>query len=128
MVTTMFNEHIIIGHLGRDPKITEKVTFFSVATTVNRKVDGQWEQYTQWHDVSAFGYAADAAAKLVKGDLVFVKGPHETRKYKDKSGDEKTAHGIRAEIIKVLSAKAAKQAADETTVDDYSTDQNGDPF
>lgn len=105
----------VIGRVGHDPEIKENMTSFSVCSSEAYKdKDGNWQEKTQWHNVAAWGYLATKAAKVERGQTVYVKGPFETRKYQTKSGEEKTAFGIKAERIEFFSPKRASDAAANT--------------
>ena len=77
---TNLNRITLLGNLGREPKSAstqtgKQVTRFSVATNKRYKDEkDQWQQKTQWHACVVFGPAADYAAKLPSGALVFVEG------------------------------------------------------
>lgn len=74
----------IMGHIGSDPQFatlpngTPK-TIISIAT--NTGVGDR--QRTQWHNAIFWGKAAEAAAKLKKGDALYVTGVLEYRKWAD---------------------------------------------
>jgi len=74
------NRVIIVGNLGKDPEIRYTpsglaVAKFSLATTENRKSGDQWEEVTEWHNVTLFGKSAEAAQNyLAKGRQVYIEG------------------------------------------------------
>lgn len=74
----------IMGHIGSDPVLaalpngTPKTTI-SIAT--NTGIGDR--QRTQWHQAIFWGKAAEAAAKLKKGDALYVTGVLEYRKWTD---------------------------------------------
>lgn len=74
----------IMGHIGSDPQFatlpngTQKATV-SIATNIGI---GD-RQRTQWHNAIFWGKAAEAAAKLKKGDGLYVTGVLEYRKWTD---------------------------------------------
>jgi single-strand DNA-binding protein len=90
------NKHLLIGHLGRDPKITGdgKVATFSLATSRRwtDKATGEARETTAWHNVVIFAEPLiDVARKfLKKGSCVFVEGEVLSRKYKAADGSERT--------------------------------------
>lgn len=85
------NKAIILGHLGRDPELKTSqsgtaVCRFSLATT--EKWNG--EEKTEWHNLVAFGKTAEVVAKyLAKGSQVYIEGRIQTRKWTDKSGNDR---------------------------------------
>ena len=92
------NKCIIIGNVGRDPEVKTmqnggKVVNMSVATSENwkDKSSGERKEKTEWHRVVIFNeHLADIAEKYVrKGSKVYVEGAIQTRKWTDRSGQEK---------------------------------------
>ena len=72
---------IILGSLGKDPEIRYTTTgtavaSFSVATSDKFKNrSGEWEEKTEWHNVTLWGRLAEIAGEyLAKGKQVFIHG------------------------------------------------------
>ena len=71
------NKVMIIGNLGNDPDIRttpsgDKVANLSIATTDSYKdKSGNWQDTTEWHRVSMWGYLAETAQKFLKKGSVF---------------------------------------------------------
>jgi single-strand DNA-binding protein len=106
----MINKVILIGNLGANPEIKVFTNFtvvnFSVATTENYKdKDGEWQNNTEWHKVSAFGFAAKSAEKLCKGDQVYIEGSLKTDKWQDKDGNTRYSTGVKANLVRKLGKK-----------------------
>ena len=66
------NKVILIGNVGKDPECeTQSPTFrvakFSVATKKSwkDKATQEWKDKTQWHNVQAYNYVADAVQKNI---------------------------------------------------------------
>jgi single-strand DNA-binding protein len=87
------NKAIVIGNLGRDPKVRalpsgQSVANLSVATKArftDRK--GERQERTEWHRIVAFGKLADNCQRLLsKGRQVYVEGRLQTRQYQAKDG------------------------------------------
>lgn len=87
-----------VNILGRIGKIETKampngksVTNFSVATTEKYKDQaGQTIEDTEWHNCVSFGSQADVIAQwFQKGSEIFVNGKLKTRKWQDKSGQDR---------------------------------------
>lgn len=83
------NKVILIGNLGRDPKISYSqqglaVANFPIATSeqwTDKNTGGRQEK-TEWHKVVAFGKPAETIAKyLSKGRQVYIEGRLQTRSY-----------------------------------------------
>jgi single-strand DNA-binding protein len=93
----MWNEAIVIGHLGKDPEIRTTqsgttIASMSVATTDRwtDKNSGEKKEKTEWHRVSVFGKLAEVAERFCqKGTLVAIRGAIRTRKWTDQSGADK---------------------------------------
>jgi single-strand DNA-binding protein len=99
------NRVIILGRIGKDPEIRQispetSVASFSVATTFRKsKVD----EDTEWHRIVAWDRLADVVGKYAKkGDLIYVEGRLRTRKWTDKSGNDRDVTEIVAERIQLI--------------------------
>ncbi len=111
----MINKVILIGNLGRDPEVRTlesgtKIARFSVATNENyRDKNGEWQQSTEWHNVSAWTYLAERAEKsLKKGSLVYVEGKLTHRKYTDKDNVERMISEVRAIVLRSLEPRGGE--------------------
>ena len=92
------NKVILIGNLGRDPEVRfaqngNKIVNMSIATSESwkDKQTGERQEKTEWHRVVIFNdRLGDVAEKyLKKGSKVYLEGQLRTRKWTDKSGQEK---------------------------------------
>ena len=100
------NLSIVLGRIGQDPTVSElpsgQVVNFTVATNEkwNDKVSGERKERTEWHNVVVWNQTAEWAAKnLKKGDIVYVEGPMQTRKFEDKNGQQKSITEIKARSV-----------------------------
>lgn len=88
------NKAQLIGVLGRDAETSFTtsnlaITKFSIATTHSRKTkDGNWENLTTWHNVTAFGLNDFTKDQLKKGAKVYVEGRIDHQSY-EKDGQTK---------------------------------------
>lgn len=88
------NKAQLIGQLGRDAETSFTtsnlaITKFSVATTHSRKTkDGNWENLTTWHNVTAFGLNDFLKDQLKKGAKFYVEGRIDHQQY-EKDGQTK---------------------------------------
>ena len=105
----MINKVTLVGHLGKDPEVRHfenggSVARLTVATTDSYKdKEGNWQNQTEWHNVTAWRYLAETAEKnLKKGNLVYVEGKITTRKYTDANGVEKFATEVVANTLRSL--------------------------
>jgi single-strand DNA-binding protein len=90
------NKVILVGNLGKDPEIKftpqgTQVAKFSVATSEKFKgKDGQWQERTEWHNVTLWeGLAKVAGDYLKKGGRVYIEGRLHTHSWDDKQTGQK---------------------------------------
>jgi len=102
----------LIGNLGRDPEIRytpggTAVASFSLATSEKVKnKSGEWEERTEWHNVTLWGRLAEIAGEyLGKGKTVYIEGRLQTRKWQDKDGKDRYTTEIVGEKMQMLSRK-----------------------
>ena len=112
------NRFTLLGTLGRDPEIRtlnngKAAASISVATSVSKKQGNEWVSETQWHRVVAYDKQADAAGGMTKGQLIFVDGRLNYRKYTNKEGVEQSVTEIVANELHPISKAEAKKAAVE---------------
>lgn len=112
------NKVILIGRVGQDPEIRhtqggQAVANFSVATSERwkDKKTGEAKETTEWHKCVAWGSLAEnVIAKWVhKGDPLYVEGKIETRKWQDKSGQDRYTTEIRVKDVTLLGGKSSGQ-------------------
>lgn len=108
----MINKAIIVGNLGADPELRytqsgTAVASFRVATTERWKgQDGQMQEQTEWHSCNAWGKLAEICGKyLQKGSKVYVEGSINTRKWQDKSGNDRYSTEIKVREMKMLDSR-----------------------
>ena len=106
------NKVMIIGSLGKDPEVRytnggTAVASFSVATTEKFKgKDGEWEEKTEWHNITLWARLAEIAGEyLAKGKSVYIEGRLQTRKWQDKEGKDRYTTEIVGEKMQLLSSK-----------------------
>lgn len=105
------NRVTLIGNLGKDPEIRytaggTAVASFSVATTEKFKKDGEWQEQTEWHNVTLWARLAEIAGEyLSKGKTVYIEGRLQTRKWQDKDGKDRYTTEIVGEKMQMLSGK-----------------------
>ncbi len=97
------NKVILIGNLGKDPEVKytpsgTAVAKFSLATNERYKdKDGNWQDRTEWHNITAWARTAEIAGEyLKKGRTVYIEGRLRTDSWEDKNTHEKK---YRTEII-----------------------------
>jgi single-strand DNA-binding protein len=106
------NKVLLIGNLGKDPELRytasgTAVASFSLATSEKFKnKEGEWEERTEWHNVTLWGRLAEIAGEyLGKGKTVYIEGRLQTRKWQDKDGKDRYTTEIVGEKMQMLSRK-----------------------
>lgn len=113
MASRGVNKVIVVGNLGQDPEVRYMpsggaVTNISVATseTWKDKESGENQERTEWHRIVFFNRLAEIAGEyLKKGSKVFVEGSLRTRKWEDKSGNDRYTTEIVAREMQMLDSK-----------------------
>ena len=116
MASNGINKAIILGNLGEDPKTQympngNAVTNISVATSISwQDQQGQKQEKTEWHRISAFGKLAEIIDKfLKKGSKVYIEGRLETKKYQAKDGTDRYSTSIIANEMQMLDSRSEGQ-------------------
>ena len=107
------NKVILVGNLGADPETRSMpsgmtVTNVRIATSESwkDKASGSQQERTEWHSVALFGRLGEIAAEyLRKGSQVFIEGKLRTRKWQDKSGNDRYTTEIIADNMQMLSGR-----------------------
>jgi single-strand DNA-binding protein len=108
------NKVIVVGNLGQDPETRympsgSAVTNLSIATSEawKDKQSGESKERTEWHRVAMFGKLAEIAAEyLRKGSQVYIEGKLRTRKWQDKSGNDRYTTEIIADEMQMLGGRS----------------------
>ncbi|QIQ22512.1 single-stranded DNA-binding protein [Zophobihabitans entericus] len=94
------NKVTLVGHVGKDPEISEKFINFSVATTESwiDKQSGERKEITDWTRVSVNNpYVVKCISGTIKkGCKVYVDGSIKTRSWED---DQKVKHYITEVVV-----------------------------
>ena len=129
----MTNKAILIGRVGKDPDVRtvgdSKVANFSVATSEKYKdKNGERQEKTQWHRVTAWRQLAEIIQKYVKkGILVYIEGRIEYREY-ESEGVKKYATDIVASEMKMLSFPDDAEKKEEAPAEEAPNDDESLPF
>jgi len=107
------NKVILVGRLGQDPDIRygasgNAVANVSLATSEvwKDKDTGDKQEKTEWHRVVFFKRLAEVIAQYVtKGDMIYVEGALQTRKWQDKEGNDRWTTEIVARNMQMLQTK-----------------------
>ena len=108
------NKVILVGNLGQDPETRampsgKAVTNVRIATSDSwrDKQTGEQKEQTEWHTVVFFDRLAEIAAEyLRKGSQVYIEGRLRTRKWQDKSGNDRYTTEIVANEMQMLGSRA----------------------
>jgi single-strand DNA-binding protein len=97
------NKVILLGNVGKDPEVKflpsgQAVANFGLATSERYKDKaGEWQDRTEWHNVTAYARTAEIIRDYVKkGSKLYVEGRIQTRNWDDKDTGKKV---YRTEII-----------------------------
>ena len=113
------NKSIIIGTLGADPEVRQTqggatVTTISVATNESwrDKNTGEQKEQTEWHRIVFWGKLAEIAGEyLRKGGQVYVEGKNQTRKWQDKTGQDRYTTEIKAHEMQMLGGRTTEDSS-----------------
>ncbi len=91
------NKVVLLGNLGKDPEVKflpngQAVANFGLATTysIKDKTTNDWKELTDWHNVVAYGRAAEIIRDYVKkGHKLYIDGRLTTRSWDDKESGKK---------------------------------------
>ena len=135
------NKVILVGNLGRDAELRytpggAAVATLNLATTeVFKDREGQKKEDTQWHRVILWGKTAETLQDyLTKGKQIYVEGKLQTRKWKDKDGNEKYTTEVKGDRVVLLSggggnrgesARGEAGGARSTSADEFSHGEAG---
>ena len=106
-MNTLRNKVSLIGRLGAQPEIVNldsgrTLARFSLATNESYKnKSGEWQDNTQWHNLTAWGKTAELAGKMLsKGQEIVVEGKLVNNSYETKDGEKR--YGINIEVNEFL--------------------------
>jgi single-strand DNA-binding protein len=110
------NKVILVGNLGQDPETRampsgKAVTNVRIATSDSwrDKQTGEQKEQTEWHSVVFFDRLAEIAAEyLRKGSQVYIEGRLRTRKWQDKSGNDRYTTEIVASEMQMLGGRGGQ--------------------
>lgn len=137
MASKGINKVILVGNLGHDPEIRafqngDSVANITVATseTWKDKNTGEQREKTEWHRVSMFKKLAEIAGQyLKKGSKVYIEGSLKTRKWQDKTGNDRYVTEVHATTMQMLeSLKSVENTwagkGQDATSNNYATPAN----
>lgn len=111
----MYQNTIVVGHLGDDPKMRytptgQAVTDFRIATNRRWKnANGEPQEKTTWFRVSAWGKLAELCNQyLAKGRLVLVEGEIDASAWVGQDGQPRASLELRARNVRFLGGRGAQ--------------------
>ncbi|MEE9492993.1 MAG: single-stranded DNA-binding protein [Gammaproteobacteria bacterium] len=113
------NKVILVGNLGKDPEIKymasgDAVCNATLATSESwkDKQTGEQKERTEWHNLTFYRRLAEIAGEyLKKGSQVYIEGKLQTRKWQDKSGNDRYTTDIIVNEMQMLGARTGGSAA-----------------
>ena len=116
------NKVMLIGNLGKDPEVRftasgQAVASFSLATSETYKdKNGEKVEKTEWHNITLWGKLAEIAGEyLTKGKTVYIEGRLQTRKWQDKSGNDRYTTDIVGDKMQMLSPKGERSGGGDSS-------------
>ena len=123
------NKVILVGNLGNDPEIKatnsgSTLANFSVATSERWTKDGERQEKTEWHRVTAFGKLAEIVGQYVsKGSKVYIEGKIQTRSWETDSGEKRYVTEIIARDLQMLD-RAGETSGQQSNASPLPTDDD----
>jgi len=116
------NKVILVGNLGADPDTRympsgKAVTNIRIATSESwkDKQTGDQQERTEWHGIVLYDKLGEIAAEyLRKGSQVYIEGRLQTRKWQDKSGNDRYTTEIVAGEMQMMGGRGGGGANQET--------------
>ncbi len=130
------NKAMIIGNLGKDPELKympngKAVASFSIATSQRWKDnDGNQQEKTEWHNITAFEKLAEIVGEYVKkGSKVYIEGRLQTDQW-EKDGVKHYSTKIIASQMVMLGGKTEKNETSDSapSQDGTQKDESDLPF
>ena len=110
------NRVTLMGHVGQDAKQhndSAPITFSLAISDRWTDEKNQRQSRTEWHNVVVFGNLGKYAAKLKKGDRVYIEGQLRVNKYEKPAGDASVTvyntEVIAAQIERVASSSSESE-------------------
>ena len=114
------NKVILVGNLGKDPEVRYMSNGNAVCNAIlaiseswKDKQTGEQKEKTEWHNIVFYRRLAEIAGEyLKKGSQVYIEGKLQTRKWQDKSGNDRYTTDIIANEMQMLGSRGAGGSAD----------------
>lgn len=134
------NRIVLTGRLTRDPELRYTAsglaaTTLRLAFTTRRRLDGEWQDKSNYIDVNVLGAAAETAAQyLRKGRQVAVDGRIEWREFEGQDGARRQVIAVNADSVQFLGMPERGEepppgaAADPSASPPAASEHDGVPF
>ena len=129
MNVNSLNKVMLIGRLGKDPDVRyttngDAVADISIATSEKFKKGDDYQEKTEWHKCVIWGQKAEfAKTYLKKGQLIYVEGKLQTRKWQDKDGNNRYSTEVQVFTLTTLGKSEFSQP---TSQPNQPTSQSGE--
>ena len=127
------NKVILLGRLGKDPEMRyapsgTAIATFSLATNHRQKVNDEWVDKTEWHNLIAFGKTAEIAGEyLKKGKQLYIEGRLQTSSWEDQQGQKKYKTEVVVSDLQMIGSKGDESFSPPTESATTSTQQEPSP-
>jgi single-strand DNA-binding protein len=125
------NKVILVGRLGADPQLKytpsgrANVNFNLATNAVWKDQEGNQQEKTDWHRVSAWGKLAEIMGEwLKKGSYVYIEGRLQTRSYEDSNGVKKYITEVVATDLEMLGKKGEGAPAEAPSSEEMPPQEN----
>lgn len=125
----MLNHVVLMGRLTADPELRTtpngtSCCSFTLAVERNYSAKGE-ERQTDFINIVAWRNTAEFICKYFeKGQLVALEGSIQTRKYKDKQGNNRTAFEVIAQSVYFAESKKKENAEPKESAQPFPIDEN----
>ena len=106
------NKVSLIGRLGAAPEVVSldsgrTLARFALATNEGYKnKTGEWQENTQWHNITVWGKTAELAAQILnKGQEIVLEGKLVNNSYETKEGEKRYSTVIEASDFLIITPK-----------------------
>lgn len=113
------NKVILLGNVGKNPEMKTNGsgtlrTMVSLATSDRRKVNGEWKEFTDWHNLVFFGRTAEIARDyLLKGSKIYVEGKLHTYSYTDDSNTTRWRTDVQVNDLTLISGTRQSETSSQ---------------
>jgi single-strand DNA-binding protein len=109
------NKVSLIGRLGANPEVLKfesgkTLARFPLATNEPIKVNGVWQEQTQWHSITAWGKTAEIIQRILnKGQEIMLEGRLVQQNYESKTGEKRFGTTVELKEFLLLNTTVKKQ-------------------